>query len=305
MEVGLVPREANVLLPTEPWTVRAAFGGDELSGTIGGVGWLSGDPEALPPCIDLAMPLTRSERRRLEALRPVTKPRGSLETNVRPHGEREAMAAFSVARLDEITEIDNGQCPFRPVRHHFGILTFGINAMTARADGDRLINEHEEKEPESGEELYVVMSGHAWFELDGETQDAPAGTFVHVPAGIKRTAFAREAGTTVVAIGGGPAGKPYEPNGWELFAPLFPLFESGDYELGADRAQALIADDPPYSAVYYNTACFESRAGRIDAALAHLRRAVELLPALAELARDDEDLVALRDHSAFAQIVGG
>jgi tetratricopeptide (TPR) repeat protein len=170
--------------------------------------------------------------------------------------------------------------------------------------GDRLINEHEETEPESGEELYVVVSGHAWFELDGERHDAPTGTFVHVPAGIKRTAFAREAGTTVLAIGGGPAGTPYEPNGWELFAPLFPLFESGEYELGADRTQALIADDPPYSAVYYNTACFESRAGRIDAALAHIRRAVELLPALAELARADDDLAPLRDHAEFAQIVG-
>ena len=215
------------------------------------------------------------------------------------------MAAFSVARLEEIAEIDNAQCPFRPVRLHFGIMTFGVNAMTARSDGDRLINEHEETEPESGEELYVVVSGHARFELNGETHDAPTGTFVHVPAGIKRTAFAREAGTTVLAIGGGPAGKPYEPNGWELFAPLFPLFESGEYELGADRAQALIADDPPYSAVYYNTACFESRAGRTDAALAHIRRAVELLPALAELARDDEDLAPLRDHAEFAQIVGG
>ena len=123
-----------------------------------------------------------------------------------------------------------------------------------------------------------MFPGDARFELDGEIQDAPTGTFVHVPPGIKRTAFAREAGTTVLAIGAGPAGKPYEPNGWELFAPLFPLFESGDYEEGADRAQALIADDPPYGAAYYNTACFESRAGRIDAALAHLRRAVELSP---------------------------
>lgn len=215
------------------------------------------------------------------------------------------MAAFSAARLDEITEIVDGKIPFRPVRHHFGIRTFGVTAMTARSDGDRLINEHEEAEPQSGEELYVVMSGHAWFEVDGETQDAPAGTFVHVPAGIKRTAFAREAGTTVMAIGGGPVGKPYEPSGWEVFAPLIPLFESGEFELGADRAQALLAEDPPYSAVYYNTACFESRAGRIDAALAHLRRAVELSPDLAELARDDEDLAALREHPAFAQIVGG
>jgi tetratricopeptide (TPR) repeat protein len=214
------------------------------------------------------------------------------------------MAECSVARLEEIDELDDGRCPFRPVRHHFGIMTFGVNAMTARSDGDRLINEHEEDDPDSSEELYVVMSGHARFELDGETRDAPAVTFVHVPAGTKRTAFAREAGTTVLALGGGPAGKPYEPNGWELFAPLVPLFESGDYDEGADRAQALIDDDPPYAAVYYNTACFESRAGRLDAALVHLRRAVELSPASAKLARDDDDLAALREHAAFAEIVG-
>jgi tetratricopeptide (TPR) repeat protein len=214
------------------------------------------------------------------------------------------MTESAVARLDEIAEIDDGRCPFRPVRHHFGILTFGVTAMTARADGDRLINEHEEAEPESGEELYVVMSGHATFELDGETQDAPAGTFVHVPPGIKRTAFARSAGTTVLAIGAGPAGTPYQPSGWELFAPLIPLFESGNYEEGADRAQALIADDPPYGAVYYNTACFEARAGRTEAALAHLRRAVELAPYLAELARADDDLAVLRDKPGFAEAVG-
>jgi tetratricopeptide (TPR) repeat protein len=215
------------------------------------------------------------------------------------------MAGFAIARLDEIDEIDDGRCPFRPLRQHFGIMTFGVNAMTARSDGDRLINEHEEAEPDSSEELYVVVSGHARFELAGESQDAPTGTLVHVPAGIKRTAFALEAGTTVLAIGAGPAGKPYEPNGWELFAPLVPLFESGDYEEGADRAQALIAGDPPYSALYYNTACFEARAGRTDAALAHLRRAVELSPSLAELARADGDLAALREQAAFAEIVGG
>jgi tetratricopeptide (TPR) repeat protein len=214
------------------------------------------------------------------------------------------MAGFDVARLDEIPEIDDGREPFRPVRHHFGIMTFGVTAWTARAEGDRLINEHEEAEPDSSEELYVVLSGHARFELDGESREAPAGTFVHVAAGIKRTAFAREAGTTVLSIGAGPAGKPYEPSGWELFAPLFPLFESGDYEQGADRAQALIADDPPYAGLYYNTACFEARAGRVDDALAHLRRAVELSPASAELARSDDDLAALRDRAEWSEIVG-
>jgi tetratricopeptide (TPR) repeat protein len=214
------------------------------------------------------------------------------------------MAEFAAAHLDEIDEIDDGRCSFRPVRHHFGITTFGITATTARAGGDRLINEHDEAEPDSSEELYVVLSGEATFEIGDEALDAPAGTFVHVPPGVKRTAFAAEAGTTVLAIGGGPPGKPFEANGWELFAPLFPLFASGDYEEGADRAQALLADDPPYGALYYNTACFEARAGRIEAALAHLRRAVELSPAMAPSARVDEDLAALHGQPGFAEIVG-
>lgn len=215
------------------------------------------------------------------------------------------MAGFTVAHLDQIDEVDDPRCPFRPVRHHFGIMTFGVNAMTAHSEGDRVITEHEEEHPEASEELYVVISGHARFELDGQAEDAPTGTFVHVSPGVKRTAFAEEAGTTVLAIGAGPRGKPYEPGGWELFAPLMPLFESGDYEQGADRAQALIADDPPYGAVYYNTACFEARAGRTEAALGHLRRGIELLPSLAELARTDDDLASLRDQPAFAEIVGG
>jgi tetratricopeptide (TPR) repeat protein len=214
------------------------------------------------------------------------------------------MAEYSVARLEDIEEIDDGRSPFRPVRHHFGITTFGVNAMTARASGDRLINEHDEAEADSTEELYVVVSGHASFELDGESHDAPAGTLVHVPAGVTRTAFAREAGTTVLAVGGGAQGRPFEPSGWELFAPLIPLFETGAYEEGADRAQALLAGDPPYGGLYYNTACFESRAGRTDDALVHLRRALELRPSLAGLAREDPDLAAIRELAAFREIAG-
>jgi Cupin domain len=214
------------------------------------------------------------------------------------------MTEFALASLSDIEEIESGRCPFRPVRQHFGITSFGANVWSARADGDRLINEHSENEPESGEELYFVVSGRASFELDGEPHDAPAGTFVHVRPGVTRTAFAREAGTTLLAVGGGPAGQPYAPSGWEVFAPLMPLFESGDYEQGADRAEQLLAEHPPYSGMLYNTACFESLAGRRKAAIAHLRQAVALLPALAELARDDDDFESLREDPDFRQIVG-
>jgi hypothetical protein len=214
------------------------------------------------------------------------------------------VADYAIAKLEDIEEIDDGRSPFRPIRHHLGITTFGINAMTARSDGDRLINEHAEAEADSSEELYFVVTGHARFELDGESREAGAGTFVLVPPGTKRTAFGRDAGTTVIAIGAGPEGRPYRPLGWELFAPLFPLFASGAYEEGADRAEAILANGAEHGAgTYYNTACFESMAGRTEAALAHLRQAVELDRAMAELARDDEDFAPLRDDPAFAAIV--
>src|SRR5262245_48648155 len=102
------------------------------------------------------------------------------------------MSGYEIAHLDEIGERDDGREPYRPVRHHFGITSFGITSWTGRNVGDRIINEHEETYDQS-EELYLVQSGRATFELDGERKDAPAGTFVFVGPAVKRTAFAEEA----------------------------------------------------------------------------------------------------------------
>ena len=54
------------------------------------------------------------------------------------------MSGFAMAHLDEIEEITDGRCPFRPVRHQLGISSFGINAWTGHAAGDRIINAHDE-----------------------------------------------------------------------------------------------------------------------------------------------------------------
>jgi uncharacterized cupin superfamily protein len=99
------------------------------------------------------------------------------------------MDAYRVAHVDEIEEIDDGRAPMRAVRHHFGITAFGVNAWTGDQAGARIINEHDESEPDSQEELYVVLRGRASFEVDGERLDAPAGTLVFVPPGVKRTAL--------------------------------------------------------------------------------------------------------------------
>ena len=170
------------------------------------------------------------------------------------------MSGYAVSQLEDIEELNDGRCPYRPVRHHFGITAFGVNAWTAREAGDRIVNEHDESPPDSHEELYVVQRGHAVFELDGERVDAPAGTLVFVRPGVKRTAFAEEPGTTILALGGEP-GKPYEASGWELWAPFNALFQEGRYAEVADQARELAETGQPYSAVFYNLACAESLGG--------------------------------------------
>ena len=214
------------------------------------------------------------------------------------------MSGFAIAHLDEIDELSDGRQPWRPVRHHFGISSFGITAWTGREAGDRILNEHDEAdETDRSEELYLVTQGRAVFELDGERRDAPAGTFVFVEPEVKRTAFAEEPGTTIVAVGGVP-GKAYEVSGWEVWAPFRPLYEAGDYAAVADRARELTESEPRYAVPLYNLACCESLAGRTDEALEHLRQAIELMDGMREYAKSDSDLDAIRKEAAFEELVG-
>lgn len=212
------------------------------------------------------------------------------------------MSKYAVAKLEEIDEVTDGRQPWRPVRHHFGIRSFGVNTWTGREAGDRIINEHDEVD-DGHEELYLVHSGRARFELDGETVDAPAGTFVFAQPGVKRTAFAEEPNTTLVAVGGAP-GKAYEAHGWEIWAPLVPLYRAGELEQVADRLDTALADDPPYSMIHFNAACIYSLTGRKEKALAHLRRAIGLSDQARELAKGDSDLDAIRDEAEFKELVG-
>lgn len=78
--------------------------------------------------------------------------------------------------------------------------------------------------------------------------------------------------------------------------------EAGRHEELIDHAQSMIDEEPAYPELLYNVACSESLLGRTDDALDHLRRAVALMPKLGRFAREDEDLAALRDLPAFAEI---
>ena len=213
------------------------------------------------------------------------------------------MAHWAVDHIDDIRELEPvGECPIRPVRHHFGITAFGVNAWTAKAAGDRLINEHEE-DP-GNEELYLVTSGRAVFELDGERREAPVGTFVFGEPSVKRTAFAEEPGTTVVAVGA-TAGKPYEPVGWELWYPLRKRYEAGEHAEVAAELREIVEKAQQYGLLFYNLACLESLNGDSAAALDHLRKAFELSDGFRDYAKEDSDLDSLRGDPAFEELMRG
>jgi hypothetical protein len=218
------------------------------------------------------------------------------------HDPGGSMNEYAVAHLDEIEEVDDGRSPWRPVRHHFGITAFGVNAWTGRDVGDRLLNEHDEADEDDMQEE-LVQRGRAAFELDGERVDAPAGTLVFARPGVRRTAFAKEPGTTIVAVGGTP-GKAYEPSGWEVWGPLRPLYEAGAYGEAADRGLALADAHPEYVGLLYNVACCESLAGRTADALEHLRLAIERSEESRSLAARDSDFDPIRNEPAFKELVG-
>jgi mannose-6-phosphate isomerase-like protein (cupin superfamily) len=214
------------------------------------------------------------------------------------------MSDYASARLEDIDEMTDGRVPWRPVRHHLGISAFGVNAFTGKNAGDRIINEHDEaEEHDRHEELYIVQSGRARFELDGETVDAPAGTFVFAKPGVRRTAFAEEPETTLVAIGA-VAGKAYEASGWEIWMPLHGLYQEGKYDEAADRGRELVEGHPEYAGPLYNLACCEALAGRKEDAILHLRQSIERSEQFRPMAAEDSDFDSIREEPGFKELVG-
>ena len=201
-----------------------------------------------------------------------------------------------VARLDDIerrgTDI--------PVRERLGIHAFGINAYTPSANGT-VIGQHDEV-GSGQEELYIVLDGNATFEVDGETIDAPAGTFVSVPPEASRKAT----GTgTILAVGATP-GEAYQAfdwgDAWTFHSESMHAYGEERYADALDAVRAGLERTPDHPGLHYNYACFATLAGDTgDETFDHLRRSVELRPSFREQARRDDDLAAVRDDPRFEE----
>jgi hypothetical protein len=203
-------------------------------------------------------------------------------------------AKLQVGRLDEIERRGRSI----PVREHFGIQAYGVNAFTPNEDG-LMVNEHDES-GSGQEELYIVLDGNATFEVDGETVDAPAGTFLYVPPAAKRKAT----GTGTVLVLGGTPGEAYQGidwgESWPFQAEAMTAYGEQRYGDARDSIRNGLEREPDNPALLYNYACFATLAGDTgDETFEHLRRSVELHPSFREQARADEDFASVRDDPRF------
>jgi tetratricopeptide (TPR) repeat protein len=212
---------------------------------------------------------------------------------------------FDSAHLSEIDALPGPETlTWRPVRRHFDVRAFGVNAYTAAEAGLDVVEDHTEAS-NGHEELYAVVSGHAAFTVAGEEIDAPTGTLVFIrDPEVRRAARSLEPDTTVLAIGAKP-GEPYAVSAWEFWFAAEPHRRAGAYDKAAATIAEGLAERPDHPALLYNLACAESLAGDADSALSHLERAVSLDASFAEYARSDEDFAPIRDDPRFASAVAG
>lgn len=201
--------------------------------------------------------------------------------------------------LDEIEPVPGpGTLTWLPVRHALGVRAFGCNAYRADEAGQEVVEPHTE---EVHEEMYFVASGSATFTIDGETHQAPAGTYVFLPdPASHRHAVSEEPGTVILSFGGPPS---FEPSAWEWVFRAVAVAEAEP-----ERAREILREGmgihPQSASLYYQLACVETLDGRHDDAIAALGKALELAPEFRDSARTDPDFDSLRDDERFRSLAG-
>jgi hypothetical protein len=89
----------------------------------------------------------------------------------------------------------------------------------------------------------------------------------------------------------------------ELWDPVRPLYEAGQYAEAADMGRELLKAHPDQAYLFYNVACCESLAGETAGAVQHLRQAIDMWEGCRDMANGDSDFDAIRDESAFQELI--
>jgi pimeloyl-ACP methyl ester carboxylesterase/mannose-6-phosphate isomerase-like protein (cupin superfamily) len=202
----------------------------------------------------------------------------------REHGARHV-------RLADLPTAEIGDHLWHPARRALGATGFGVGAYSAARVGDVLVGAHDETGLGSNrhEELYVVLTGRALFELDGRALEVGPEELLLVDPAVRRGARALADGTSVLVIGGAPgavAPAPYEH--W------YTALTTDDPHEAAEIAAEGLAQFPEHGQLNYQLACFRALAGELGVAARHLRRAVASDERAWSWLENDSDLDPLR-----------
>jgi len=206
---------------------------------------------------------------------------------------------MSVAHVDELDRIELADgFVWRPVRRHFGIRAFGVNAYSARESGGQVVERHREEEL-GHEEIYLVLRGRARFTVDGNEHELGPGELVFVrDPSLERGATALDEDTLVLAMGGKP-GEPHVVSAWEAMFAAVPAANGGRWDEAIRIHEEALGEQPDHPALLYNLACMEARGGRRLDALLHLQRAIALDEKWRGRALQDPDFTAIRGEPGF------
>ena len=89
----------------------------------------------------------------------------------------------------------------------------------------------------------------------------------------------------------------------ELWNPVRPIYEAGNYAEAAEKGRELIEARPDQANLFYNVACCESLAGETDRAVEHLSHAIGMWEGCREMAKQDSDFDPIRDEHAFRALM--
>jgi len=136
---------------------------------------------------------------------------------------------MNMAHVDELDAIElSDGFVWRPVRRHFGIRAFGVNAYTPGATG-QVVDEHTEEQL-GHQEMYLVLRGRVRFMVDGDEHELGPGQLVFLrDPSLRRSGVAVSDDAVVLAVGGKP-GVPHEISAWEYFFVASPYLQAGDYD---------------------------------------------------------------------------
>jgi quercetin dioxygenase-like cupin family protein len=115
------------------------------------------------------------------------------------------MADYTAKRINEMQAGSGGG--FVKARAELGVTAFGMQIIRLPADfGDYPEHDHAK---DGQEEVYVLLSGSGWLDVEGERLELSRDLLVRVAPGTRRKLYAGSDGLQMLVIGGRP-GESYE-----------------------------------------------------------------------------------------------